>query len=223
MITVSALMPTYNRREFIPRAISCFLAQEYPADWSVELVVLDDGSDPVKDLLPDDPRIKYFRETTPQNHGIKMNRCCELASGEYLIVWDDDDFYIPTRLARQIQPMVNNQQIQITGTRTLYYYKHGEQKAWQYTSPQGIDWLASIAFRKSEWERQRFDMIKAGADYNFTRKVPKEARCDLSLPTLVVASIHGQNACQKHLGSGYVPVPWEKIETLWRMNEPARR
>ena len=48
---VSCLMPTYNRRPFAARAIDAFLAQDYPER---ELVILDDGEDPIADLVPAD-------------------------------------------------------------------------------------------------------------------------------------------------------------------------
>ena len=135
MITVSALMPTYNRQEFIPRAISGFFAQEIPTDWTVELIVLDDG-DSIKDLLPEDPRIKYFHNPNHKyNHGTKINICCEQATGEYLIVWDDDDVYAKDRIVRQIQPMIDRPEILITGSSTLFYYRLDTRQAYQYTSP----------------------------------------------------------------------------------------
>jgi glycosyltransferase involved in cell wall biosynthesis len=43
----------------MPRAFKCFLQQDYD---NRELLVLDDGSDIVRDLVPDDLRIKYFYE-----------------------------------------------------------------------------------------------------------------------------------------------------------------
>ena len=51
---VSCVMPTHNRRDFILTAIDCFLNQTYPEK---ELVIVDDGSDRVKDIIPADPRI----------------------------------------------------------------------------------------------------------------------------------------------------------------------
>jgi hypothetical protein len=51
-------MHTYDRRDFVPQAIDCFLRQDY---LGLELIVVDDGSDPVADLLPDDRRVRYFR------------------------------------------------------------------------------------------------------------------------------------------------------------------
>jgi glycosyltransferase involved in cell wall biosynthesis len=210
---VSALTPTFNRREFFPRAVKCFLAQDYP---NLELIILDDGVEPIQDLLPADPRIKYFHESPKKHHGSKMNRCFELAQGEFCIVHDDDDWYPVNRITRQIIPLIENPALQVTGTSTLYYYQHGTQTAYRYTSPKGVCWLASIAARKSAWENNKFDNLQNGADYNFQRKTPVNARFDLNDPTLVVAAIHSQNACRKHLGNDYRPVPWTIVEELWQ-------
>src|SRR4030095_9083631 len=53
---VSCIMPTYNRRLFVPQAIQYFLRQDYPRK---ELVIVDDGSDPVADLLPPHQPLRY--------------------------------------------------------------------------------------------------------------------------------------------------------------------
>lgn len=210
---VSALTPTFNRRAFFPRAIQCFLSQDYP---NLEWIILDDGSDPIGSLLPSDPRIKYYHEKPKKHHGAKMNRCFELSSGEFGIVFDDDDWYPANRITRQITPLIENPALQLSGTSTLYYYQHGSTLAYRYTSPKGIDWLASIAVRKTAWDRLKFDDIHGGADYNFQKKTPLSARYDLNDPALVVASIHTANACRKHLSKDYKPEPWEVIQRLWQ-------
>jgi hypothetical protein len=48
---ISCLMPTADRRAFVPLAIRYFLAQDYPEK---ELIIVDDGADSVADLVPDD-------------------------------------------------------------------------------------------------------------------------------------------------------------------------
>jgi len=53
---VSYIMPTYNRRQFVPQAIKYFLRQDYPQK---ELIILDDGTDKIRDLVPDLPKIQY--------------------------------------------------------------------------------------------------------------------------------------------------------------------
>jgi hypothetical protein len=56
MTLISALCATKNRRAFLPEALRCFQRQDWP---DRELVVLDDGDDPVADLIPDDPLIRH--------------------------------------------------------------------------------------------------------------------------------------------------------------------
>lgn len=208
MDLVSCLTPTYNRRAFFPRAIKCFLAQDYP---NLEWIILDDGQEPIQDLLPDDPRIKYHRVEGRQLHGEKMNQCFNLSQGEIGIVLDDDDWYPANRISRQVAPFVDPA-IEITGSSTIYYYEHGTEKVWQYRSPASVAWMASIAVRKSAWARLKFDNIQAGADYNILRQIPIEARFDLADPALVVAAIHPNNACKKHISAEYTPVPWDTVK-----------
>ena len=79
---ISAIMPTADRRRFVPAAIAQFLAQGRD---DVELVILDDGADSVADLIPGDPRIRYFREETRRILGDKRNRLCDRARGEIIV------------------------------------------------------------------------------------------------------------------------------------------
>ena len=209
---VSCLMPTYNRREFFPRAVRCFLSQDYP---NTEWIVLDDGTDLIKDLLPPDPRIKYYHELPKRNHGQKMNRCMELAQGEYAIVWDDDDWYSPNRVSRQIEPMLRDSKIQVTGTSQLYYALHGTQRAFHYVNRTALAWIGAIAFRKSTWEAHRFNEKPHGADYDFLTQVPRDQWCDLADTTLLVAAAHPTNAARKSMpSSSFVEVPWAAVQAI---------
>jgi glycosyltransferase involved in cell wall biosynthesis len=86
---VSCIMPTADRRRFVPQAIRRFLGQDYPCR---ELVVVDDGADPVADLIPADARIRYFRSEPGLSLGAKRNLACRLARGALIAHWDDDDW-----------------------------------------------------------------------------------------------------------------------------------
>src|SRR5580704_7297349 len=67
---VTCIMPTANRRTFVPQAIRYFLAQDYP---NKELVIVDDGEKAVGDLVPEDERIRYIRLTCKTILGEKRN------------------------------------------------------------------------------------------------------------------------------------------------------
>ncbi len=58
---VSCIMPTRDRRAFVPRAIAYFLRQDYA---NKELVIVDDGTDPVSDLVPVDESSHFDEKTT---------------------------------------------------------------------------------------------------------------------------------------------------------------
>lgn len=209
---VSVITPTANRREFFPRSVRCFLSQNYP---DMEWIVLDDGSDPIKDLLPEDPRIRYFYEPPARNHGQKMNRCMELAQGEYAIVWDDDDWYAPNRVSNQIVPMIATPDIQITGTSQLYYVLHGTQRCFHYVNKTDLIWIGAIAFRKSAWASRQFNDKSHGADYDFMTQIPKSQWLDLADRTLLVSTIHDNNAAPKRVPAPWwVEQPWETVQAI---------
>jgi glycosyltransferase involved in cell wall biosynthesis len=208
---ISCLTPTYNRRGFFPRAVKCFLSQDYP---NLEWVILDDGTDSIKDLLPDDPRIKYFQESPKQPHSVKMNRCFELSSGVLGIVWDDDDWYAPDRVSKQTERLVADPEMNVAGLSEFYYYVHGTQVAYHYKSNQ-VPWIGAIAVRRSIWTKYRFDADpKPGADNRLLQKIPQPTWVRVSEPRLLVATIHTTNDCKKAITSSYVSEPWSTIQGL---------
>ena len=87
---VTCIMPTCDRHRFVPEAVRYFLRQDYP---NLELVVVDDGNMPVAPLLPHDPRIRLIRLSDKKNVGAKRNIACAAAHGEFIVHWDDDDWY----------------------------------------------------------------------------------------------------------------------------------
>ena len=95
-----AIMPTRQRPDFALQAVRYFLAQDYPR---TELVVLEDGTPSLTGRLPDDPRIRYIATEGPaRSIGAMRNEACRLARGDIVAHWDDDDWYGPERLTRQV-------------------------------------------------------------------------------------------------------------------------
>ena len=208
---VSAITPTYNRRAFLPRAVRCFQYQTYP---NIEWVILDNGTDPIKDLLPNDPRIKYHRiEGEQLSHGALMNKGFELAQGEFCIVLDDDDVYPPNRITRQINPLIEDPTKVVSGTSTLYYYIHGGEQAYRYECRTPACWVGAFAVRRSEWEKHKFEDCKGGADFKFLQLIPRHQWVDLKDPELIVASIHPNNACPKYVNH-FKPADWSTVKGL---------
>lgn len=103
-IEVSAIIPTYNRRDLVIRAIESVLAQTRSVE---EIVVIDDGStDGTGDVLREryGGRIRYVYQpnagvSAARNHGMSI------AQGRYFALLDSDDEWLPKKTARQIEWM----------------------------------------------------------------------------------------------------------------------
>jgi len=209
---VTCIMPTYNRRAFIPRALRCFFNQDYPA---LELVIVDDGPEPVSDMLPVDSRIRYFRLPHKQTVGDKRNFACAQARGSIIVHWDDDDWYAPWRVSRQVAPLLQGKGT-VSGTSTLYYYNHEKDQAfrYQYSGP-SIAWLGGLAYFKETWQRHPFESIAVGEDVKFISSVPDALRVDLKDLSLSVAAIHSGNVSHKiTTGPFWVPESPEKMKAV---------
>ncbi|HKY41605.1 MAG TPA: glycosyltransferase family A protein [Pyrinomonadaceae bacterium] len=104
---VSVIMPAYNAEKYIADSIQSVLDQTY-SNW--ELVVVDDGStdktaDITKQFLARDSRIKYvFQENG--RLGKARNTGVENSTGSLIAFLDSDDLWLPEKLQRQVQALV---------------------------------------------------------------------------------------------------------------------
>ncbi len=201
MTPLSAILPTADRRRFIPAAIAQFLAQTVT---NAELVILDDGADSIADLIPGDPRIRYYREETRRIIGDKRNRLCQLARGETIVHWDDDDWHAPDRLARQLAAL-GQSKADITGLDRIAFLSDDGTAAWDYQWQGKGHWVygASLAYRRSWWERHPFPAIRSGEDTRFVLDAPG-AHVHVMLDNdWLVARVHAGNTSPKQTRGGY--------------------
>lgn len=101
---VSCLMPTYGRApeqlHLLAEAVYWFTRQDYPPD-RCELVILNDAPGQVLTCSAPGVRIVNLGERVP-TLGEKRNRLIDLAAGEVLLPWDDDDVSLPGRISQAV-------------------------------------------------------------------------------------------------------------------------
>lgn len=94
---VSVVVPVYNRRDLVPRAVRSLLEQEF--DQEYEIIVVDDGStDGSADVVDGiDPRVRVVRQA---NCGAAAARHAGInaARGELVTFLDSDDVALPNNL-----------------------------------------------------------------------------------------------------------------------------
>lgn len=163
---VSCIMPTANRPNFISLATHYFLNQDYR---DVELVIIDDGIESVKSEVPDHHRIKYFYTPPLGSIGNKRNYACEKATGEIIMHWDDDDYYAQDWISRQLKALESSD-ADIVGLNVIVFFSPLVNKFWNYANKDTKrPWLsgATMAYRKSFWEKHHFKDIHIGEDYDY--------------------------------------------------------
>jgi|LauGreDrversion4_2_1035121.scaffolds.fasta_scaffold03733_8 glycosyltransferase involved in cell wall biosynthesis len=119
---VSICTPTYNRRPFIPTLIQCVRHQTYtgPLEW----VIVDDGTDPIGDLVASLPQVKYIRLHKKAHLGYKRNLLHANCTGDILVYMDDDDYYPPTRISHAVERLMSSSAL-IAGSSIIHvYYPH---------------------------------------------------------------------------------------------------
>ena len=103
---VTIVIPSYNYGHFIEETIDSILQQRYT---NYEIIVIDDGStDNTREVLQCyGDRINYIYQ---ENQGLSAarNHGLQLASGEYIIFLDADDFLLPHILEKQVAALDNN-------------------------------------------------------------------------------------------------------------------
>jgi glycosyltransferase involved in cell wall biosynthesis len=102
---VSVIIPTWNRASTIGTAVASALNQTHSA---LEVLVCDDGSpDDSEGVVRamTDPRVRWVPGAHGGQPAFPRNRGIAAAKGEWLAFLDDDDEWLPEKLARQLAAM----------------------------------------------------------------------------------------------------------------------
>ena len=212
---VSCIMPTADRRAFVPQAIRYFLRQDY---LHRELVILDDGLDEVADLVPPEPGIRYIRLAGKRSVGVKRNLACELARGEIIAHWDDDDWMAEWRLSYQVQELLRHPPMTLCGLSRLRFHDPRANRAWEYIyAASQRPWVCgnTFCYRKSFWEQHHFPDLNEGEDTVFVWHLKNAKVVALPDPAFYVATLHTHNTSPKRIrGPYWRPFPMEEVRRL---------
>jgi glycosyltransferase involved in cell wall biosynthesis len=105
--SVSVIIPAYNRRQIVGRAIQSVLNQTFLPK---EVFIIDDGSnDGTPDFVAEMfPQVTLLRRGTNQGAAAARNLGLTMASGDFIAFLDSDDFWMPTYLEKQITALAGS-------------------------------------------------------------------------------------------------------------------
>ncbi|MDC0857660.1 glycosyltransferase [Rickettsiales bacterium] len=119
---VTIIIPTYNRIEFVTKAIDSVVNQDYK-NW--ELIIIDDGSDDQSFEILSEQYQKYanIKILTQTNKGVSSARNLGIknASGEWIAFLDSDDFFHNNKLTSQVDYIIQNPDYTLCHTEEIWY------------------------------------------------------------------------------------------------------
>ncbi len=100
---VSVIIPTYNRKAMLKRALGSVLNQTFQ---DIEVIIVDnasvDGTEAFVHSIQD-PRICYIRHETNKGGPAARNTGIKSAKASLIALLDDDDEWFPEKLAQQVE------------------------------------------------------------------------------------------------------------------------
>ncbi|MFC1480364.1 glycosyltransferase family 2 protein [Candidatus Omnitrophota bacterium] len=225
----SVIIPTFNRRRFLEKAVDSVLGQTFT---DLELIVIDDGStDDTKQFISsyNDKRLTYLYQA---NSGVSRarNTGLEEAKGEFVAFLDSDDYWVSEKLKKTARYIKNFPDIGIFHTEEEWYRngvhltqmeKHRKPSGlvYKYALPLCCISISTAAVKKDIFTRVgTFDEnLEACEDYDFwlratsryeVKLIPEELTIkDGGRPDQLSSSIWGLDrfrikALEKMLSSG---------------------
>ena len=143
MLTVSVIIPTFNRCSPLKNAIESVLAQTFQ---DFEIIVVNDGStDQTSKYLSTlkDRRFRYIEFETNRGGSFARNEGIKQAKGEYIAFLDDDDYWESTKLEEQIH-LIQEQNVDLCYTGLNLYTYNNKFIKYAFHRPRYVNLYRSI-------------------------------------------------------------------------------
>ena len=197
---VSLCTPTFNRRPFIQQMVDNIMKQDYPREL-MEWIILDDGTDPIGDLVKDIPFVKYIYSKERMSLGKKrnsMHQYCSFKNDNDILVYiDDDDYYPPERVSHSVETL-NKSNALCAGSSEIYLWFNGINKMYKF-GPYGPNHgtAGTFAFKRIMLKDTHYEDSAVLAEEKFFLKNYTIPFVQLNpLKTILVIS-HEQNTFDK--------------------------
>lgn len=151
-VVVSVIMGVYNQKneELLKRSIQSILSQ---SEKSIEFIICDDGSNIenktlLRNLASQDERIIFIENQHNMGLSYTLNRCIDLANGEFIARMDDDDISDKKRLEFEVDFLRKNKEFSFVGCSAYLIDDKGEiwSERITITEPRKEDFLKGSQF-----------------------------------------------------------------------------
>lgn len=199
---VSCIMPTRSGRPvFHPSAYACFKNQTYAL---LELIVLADLG-----TSWTNGNVRFVDVARGVSVGTKRNIACDIARGEVICTWDDDDWSAPERVASQVRALFAGHG-EVVGYHRCLFWDEPSECAWRWNGRTSADVIgASLMYQKSWWLTHPFPDKNVGEENLFKWSAAGEHVLDgMDAGDLMVCRSHRANTCPRNYLTGHQDHQW---------------
>jgi hypothetical protein len=197
---VSVVCVTRDRRLFMPILKYSYMIQSYPEE-KMELVIVDDGDDPIEDTLIGVPNVTYMRLTEKKTIGEKRNIGVSKAMYDIIAFMDDDDVYPNNSIIERTAMMLKTPSKECAFCSILPCYDIMKYSSFMNAPPLTLTMServseATLIFTKSFWEARKFSDVQIAEGDAFIRG--REYMCrEVSPQEVIVSLVHSLNTSSR--------------------------
>ena len=199
---VSIVCVTRDRRIFMPILKYSYMIQSYPED-KLELVIVDDGDDPIEDTLIGVPNVTYVRLDEKKTIGEKRNIGVSRAMYDVIAFMDDDDVYPNNSVLERTAMMLKYNKKECAFCTVIPCYDIAKYSSFMNAPPLDLHMServseATLIFTRKFWEERPFGDTQIGEGNAFIRG--REHMCrELSPQEVIVSLVHPKNTSSRKI------------------------
>lgn len=190
---VTLITPTGNRRKLFSIAIRNFQNIIYPEN-KIEWLIVDDGTELMEDIIPNDNRIKYVKLDVTERLpiGKKRNLCIEMAKYNHIAFMDDDDYYAPENLIARIKTLLKYNKKCVGCSAVGNYNLYNNQSLLATDGPMFLC-EATMAFEKNFWKERNFNNNDLLGEYKYFQHHRQKEMISIPFQFVMIAFNHKGN------------------------------
>ena len=194
---VSIITLLTDRRDFIPLLKACINIQDYDKS-RIEWIVVDDSKSGIPDLSDCSIEPLYISLSQKLTIARKRNIACRVATGEFIVFFDDDDVHYSNRISAGLEALRKRGQRFIAGSSTMdivdvtsgKIYRHGPYGPKHATA-------GTFFFRKQMFEATSFRDSDISGEEAFFLKNYSIPIIQLKPELTILCLAHNKNTVSK--------------------------
>jgi glycosyltransferase involved in cell wall biosynthesis len=190
-MSISIIIPTYNRTKFSPLISLNIKKQDYPM--IKEVIVADDGKDNER-LVLDVPYTVLYYKVPRMTIGEKRNFLMGKATGKYIACMDTDDFYHPSFLSTSIFNLIKSGK-KVSGSSDMLIL-HDEKTYKQRCIYLNLLNEATLVFTKEYADSHKFSNSMSAEGISFLTGNLADI-CETEIEDIMVCIAHKENTVNK--------------------------